>query len=573
MSRFEHKKILQKLISLDELPNDQEELRSWIKADDHIKFLIENGRSQEIVIYASPEYSFIHSMVVPEDQLESLDKNDLMGWSNNPFTTVASYVSGGGREELWVERGESDRGSRILSQSTNLIYGRTFEGWNGEDRDYFELLQEYAHLEGLHWRPEQRGYCKFDDNGDLDSIVSITKHDSEGNISLVTFDRTSLESYLAASNQVLVRLFDFTLLNRSTFSMWGEQEEKMLDDSDELFYKQKISGLAAYTRGVQIIGLSRPKSDIFSNIQAGWFGTKEKNHVEFIAYDFRNGHICKISTDPKATTNYFQAQSNNLPFELSPAFFKPEVLLKYKADKDKYTVDEREIHCRASWFLEAFDVNEAGQVFAYIVYLRRLPESELLHWLSYNEEPKTSISQRAFINDFQGEFVSFIDPLEKIKHLARTWSRKKYPWWCLLDDRLIDNVTVPITSSRDEWSDSFLTLTQLINEGFVVKVIRENLRTKQIEFDKLERSLSLLEKLINFNNSSTDEVLGLTGLRTAQLIRNKTKGHSAKKDAEELALGALNEHETYATHFRHVCDQIYDELEIIQNHFDSSVSQ
>jgi len=70
------------------------------------------------------------------------------------------------------------------------------------------------------------------------------------------------------------------------------------------------------------------------------------------------------------------------------AFFRPEVILKYKTDKDKYTVGERDITCRAAWHLQAFDVNEAGQVFAYICYLRNLPYAEQVHWHSYNEAPR-----------------------------------------------------------------------------------------------------------------------------------------------------------------------------------------
>ena len=49
-------------------------------------------------------------------------------------------------------------------------------------------------------------------------------------------------------------------------------------------------------------------------------------YVDFVAHDWRNGRVSTISTDPCATTNYFQTDNNSLPFELSPAFFKPEVL-------------------------------------------------------------------------------------------------------------------------------------------------------------------------------------------------------------------------------------------------------
>ena len=91
-----------------------------------------------------------------------------------------------------------------------------------------------------------------------------------------------------------------------------------------------------------------------------------------------------------------------MPFELSPAFFRPEVLLKYKADRDKYTVDEvrQFISCRGAWGLESHDVNDSGQVHAYLCYLRHLPYQEQLHWKSHNEEPKGTISKRAFENDF-----------------------------------------------------------------------------------------------------------------------------------------------------------------------------
>jgi hypothetical protein len=102
-----------------------------------------------------------------------------------------------------------------------------------------------------------------------------------------------------------------------------------------------------------------------------WWAERRK-YVELITLDWRNKRVAKVSTDPKATTNYFEAHSNSLPFEVSPAFFRPDVILKYKTDKEKYTVGERDITCRAAWHLKAFDVNEAGQVFAYIRYLRDL---------------------------------------------------------------------------------------------------------------------------------------------------------------------------------------------------------
>ena len=194
-------------------------------------------------------------------------------------------------------------------------------------------------------------------------------------------------------------------------------------------------------RGVQIIRPRRPEKDVFTDMTSGWSGRKNKKYSEFIAYDWRNGRIGKISTDPSATANYFNAEGNSLPFELSPAFFRPEVLSKYKADRDKYTVGERDVSCRAAWHLEGIDVNKAGQVHAYICYLRRLPFEEQLHWLSFNEPPKASISKRAFLNDFKGEWVTFMEPLRKVLSIVRRWHSDKVTWWTLRDEKLLDRST------------------------------------------------------------------------------------------------------------------------------------
>ena len=563
MPSFEHKQLIKKIATLDSPPPDGAEFIEWIKAGEHLGFLQENARSNEHVIYGSGEYSFIHAMAVPEQLLETPDKDDLLAWSCNPFGYAASYVSGGGRERMWIERGGDLVGSKILEKGTQLVYGRTFEGWTGDGSDYFELLQEYSHLEDVHWRREHGSYCRFDDHGDLDHVVSITARNDD-KVSLVSFQREPLEVYLAASNQVLVQLFDFTLLDRSLFTTWGDEPEHLIVESNDLFYRQKVSGPAAYTRGVQIIRPTRSKADILSAKQASWLGREEQEYAEFIAHDWRNKRITNISTAPSATTNYFVAHENELPFELSPAFFKPEVLLKYKTDRDKYQVTDRDIYCRAAWRLRGFDVNEAGQVHAYICDLRKLPYSEQLHWLSYNQEPKAQISRRAIENDFQGRWTSFVDPLNEVRHRVRKWNDASPPWWRPRDEQTMSRVCVPHTASRDEWAEAFLDLTKLVHEGFQVKPLRKKLAEGDVPFDMQAKSVVLLEKLVNCFADECDEPIRLDGLRMAQLIRTKTKSHTSGSEAEELARSALQEHETFANHFRHICHQMHREMVMIE---------
>jgi hypothetical protein len=226
-------------------------------------------------------------------------------------------------------------------------------------------------------------------------------------------------------------------------------------------------------------------------------------------------------------------------------------------------VGERDVSCRAAWHLEGIDVNEAGQVHAYICYLRRLPYTEQLHWLSFNEPPKASISKRAVINDFKGEFVCFKEPLQRVLSVIRRWHDDKVAWWTLRDEKLIECVNTPLTASRDEWAEAFMDLAKLVVEGFETKPIRAKLDTAQVPYEKEDRTIALLEKLMNMGDTSV-EVQKLVGLRTVQLLRSKAKGHVGGSEAEQLAQDALMEHETFGNHFRHVCTQVADELETIE---------
>ena len=117
-------------------------------------------------------------------------------------------------------------------------------------------------------------------------------------------------------------------------------------------------------------------------------------------------------------------------------------------------------------------MNDAGQVFAYICYLRALPYAELLHWKSFNEPPKTGISERALINDFKGEFVTFQHPRSEILAILGNWQMRKVPWWTLRDEEMLHRANPPISSSKDEWADAMMDLSKLVVEGFETKFIR-----------------------------------------------------------------------------------------------------
>ena len=108
-----------------------------------------------------------------------------------------------------------------------------------------------------------------------------------------------------------------------------------------------------------------------------------------------------------------------------------------------------------------------------------------------------------------------------------------------------------------------MDLAKLVVEGFETKSIRSKLDATQVPYEKEDKTIALLEKLLNKPEMS-GEVQKLFGLRTVQLLRSKAKGHVGGSDAHQLAQDALMEHETFANHFRHVCTQVSGELETIE---------
>jgi hypothetical protein len=56
-------------------------------------------------------------------------------------------------------------------------------------------------------------------------------------------------------------------------------------------------------------------------------------YATFKIFDRKNNRNVETSCAPGSITNYFT--KNDLPWEISPAFFRPEVLTRYKADLNR----------------------------------------------------------------------------------------------------------------------------------------------------------------------------------------------------------------------------------------------
>jgi hypothetical protein len=275
-----------------------------------------------------------------------------------------------------------------------------------------------------------------------------------------------------------------------------------------------------------------------------------KQYASFKAYDWKNRKLAEISCAPSALASYFERDSP-LPFQITPAFFRPEVLQRYKADPEKYTLQHRSISSRAGWHLQTYDVNEAGQVHTYLRYLGYLPYQEQLYWLSFNEWPKDSISKRAIQTDIHGEWTDIPDPLVDLIGHVRSLDDEQPDWWLVRGDDLRATMHYPITTSPDEWGDSILAFDQLLVEGFAIKAIRKRLVALERPCEEKWGSLKLLQELLVAQGSAASDASNvLEALRRLHYLRSKVKGHAAQEERQQLIKGARTEYGSLKDHFR-----------------------
>ena len=570
MSSYKHQQTVRLLKELDAPPRTRHEVADWIRAKSHLGLLMENTWEDEVILYAStPRVAFIYAVIASEREVTPPNYRDLLKWNGNPYSsragysyTLASHVGG-------VKFENNEQRFTPLLHAQNIVFGRDRGGIDDDDPIYYELLQEFEHAAGLHWRDDQQAYCSIDENGDVEPVVCITKRSDTEPVALITCKRKPLEIFLAASGWALVRVFDITMVDYEKFDSWDEGIKKRVIESKDLFYDQCVHPEGhAYTRGVQVLHPSLSRQELFNLVAEPRPGREDRQHAKFKIMDWRHKNLATVSTHPGDTTNYFEAGNNDLPFEVSPAFFRPEVLSRYKADRDKYVIDEvgRWVSCRGTWSLKGYDVNDAGQVHAYICYLRSLPYEEQLHWQIHNEEPKGTISRRAFENDIQGEWASYETPLE-LERTIRTlqqWDREEFSWWNIPNADDLLKLNTPVADNRDEWAGAFLEVAQSVIEKFRPKALRELLDQRGIDYEKDARSLALLERLIEKIRLASGRTARLEGLREAQMIRTKVRAHDGGKERTAISRAALKDHGTYRAHFERVCNLIADELEEIE---------
>ena len=412
---------------------------------------------------------------------------------------------------------------------------------------------------------ERNAYCRLNDCGDIEPIISIYRHDTPDpfqKVRAVTIRKHDLESYMALTGTSLISLFDFTRFSMGGFNGWPDDDETVFEANDLFFRQRKIPQHASYVNGHIILRTSLTP-DILVEEWKAEKDTRERRYASFLIIDRKNGDaLVETCCSPDHIVNYFT--ESNLPWEISPAFFRPEVLQKYKSDPEKYTFGDRTIGCRGAWYLKTYDINEAGQVHTYIGYLANLPYDEQLYWLSFNEAPKAGISERAHQTDILGKFTTKDDHLEELKRIIAELDKSRPAWWKPRGPEMLDAVHYPATDSSLEWGNEILAMDHLAVEGFLIKSLRAIIAANAGAYEDTWGSLVLLEVALASTGRTKDQAKdAVAPLRELHNLRNPARAHGDPSGRRKAIADARKRHGSLRNHFTDLSQRLVTALKVI----------
>ena len=522
----------------------------YSSADEGPGFVWSNCRSDAIILYTNVGSTLIWTALAPLENLSPPDFADLQRADMYSESALnIEHSSGGGRpDQVYLAKPFSDDGSKSLIGGEPLIFRRSFSGVDkGKTRT--ELSQRLIHALSLYWLDEYKGYCQLDEQGDVQAVIKIIDLEQQsgraGDVA-VTIDSEHLHRFMAAAGMGLITRFDFTRTGGS-FVGWSDQVRDTQQGTD-LFFNSGCQGQSSYANGVHILVPNITRDDLIAKNNGRW-KREGKQYQTFIAHDWKNGITKEISCLPMALSSYFEKDSL-LPFQVTPAFFRPEVLQKYKADPEKYQLEHRALHSRAGWELRTFDVNAVGQVHTYLCYLADLPYSEQTYWKAFNEEPKGPLSERSIRTDFEGNFDIALDPLRELQSEVASLDNKGREWWSVRGESVRDSVHYPLTTSPEEWSTAILNLDQMLVEGFLSKPIFDRLGRLGRVAEPKWQSLRLLQDLLEAKGETAAGAASvMEPLKQLHFLRSKVKGHAAVSAKTEIIKKARSDYGSLKDHF------------------------
>lgn len=470
-------------------------------------------------------------------------QRDVLELVENPFrnvwTTVYSVrTEAGGAPSIFCCIAELDMRETILDGTDWPVHANSFSpGFEvrGDKARYVDCAYTgYTYLAAeMYFHPLERGQIVI--NNEFILLFNLY-HGEDGNyydigesgerqlvIELgdeVRFKTSYLMRYIAAKQVLLVQLVDSRVGSDADYPLDAAYLCEDEGRGDNYTYSTCFSSTPARSYLFSMM-YARSVVDPMPQATCGiWpYELPDDYYPEFLIDEKPDGGEVRFTCNPEKLSNYFGANPGT-PHYLTPVYFKPSVLDKYRNDPC-FSVSERRLDCGTQWGMEIDNVLPS-RVMAYLGDLGRdLPASERKHFLANEMSPiDQTISDEARANDFGNMWVEPTGPISRLlcarMRLDLVWDdrfgkklfRKAHP-----DDSDMEKlIRIPATNGRAELDTVVINLTKLL-----VDYIDES----ALAWPDENGGINKLAKRLANEGVSVD----LTPLRDLQSLRSSGTAH------------------------------------------------
>lgn len=409
-----------------------------------------------------------------------------------------------------------------------LVVYRDFHGMR---EDSLELTQEFRLYFNLFSDPTRKRFLQFNSDGDELEVVRYGSDFLE--------IKTDLMIKFCAIKQMALAIFvDSFRSSPHTLAEMGLEEARLSKSGKNFTFQVAfVPDTFLFEEEYKTVGSIMGKKYIFPDDMLT--GTDEKKsdvYQNFIIGADAQRQPIKHTCDPGKLSNYF-GKNPGAPNYLTPVFFRAEVLTKYFADPQKYSVEDGYLRCGDLWGIR-MDNDHTDYVVLWLGDIgNSLSEMERNYWLSFNILPEgRTISRTNFNRAFLAEATDPQKPDLVFKHEYERFCKqfiKAMGWNFFLplhpdDKHFLMGLRLLSKDSQSEFDSQLLALTKVL-----VDSLNERQISKGLTLDEKGKGIKKLEKFFTERDMVGFEE-HIEFLRELQDLRSKSAAHRKGTNYEKL---------------------------------------
>lgn len=399
--------------------------------------------------------------------------------------------------------------------------------------DHLEILEEYRLYHNLYEDRATQRFLKFSRTGEAEEVIRMSANKVE-------FRLKEIRQFAATKGTHYGYFFDLKRFTEKDLSSIARTDHhEAVHDMSKLLRYEFILGDKHMGDGESFARVHGKKLIAPYPIERCgiWpFIDRRDPEIEFIVGTDEFGEAIMHSS-AEGKLSHPDGTNKGAPDYLHPIFFRKEVLTKYFANPDLYTVEDGRLCCAGLWGV-AIDNDHAEYVSVFLGDLGRdLPFEERQYWRSFNIVPGgRKMSATNFKRSILAQFTDAAEPDHRFQYAYSELETRgtESDWPVLLplregDLHLLKTLRTPVTGGQSEFDQQVLSLTKILvdslNEAALAAV-------PGAPTDK--RGIGLLESICA-SATLPDFGIHIQFLRDLQDLRSTGAGHRKGKKYEKAA--------------------------------------